>query len=400
MSTEGRPNTLPNGSPFFPLALCSGAIPAFHGNGGWYTRGGWHEHSFAIHLATDTCTATPPRHRVNFFETPVSKNKKKWRKWRRNCCVATFNAWHLEHLPPAPEFQPGAMQVLGILCALLLAVNARGWVVVSPTNVSKALLPTDRGANVAFLAGRYTSAACDWFASKRYKSLVIQGAGSPNTIIDCGGRQWLHATRFTTVSISGVTIVNASVALNTAVTHVILEDMACTRSGNCFAIMMAKTVSMAHVSVSHASSGPSVIQATGSITLSHATFQDVQSADGGGALKLKTGTKLVLTDVAIERARAKNGDGGAVLITDPYAAATVHMSNIRIDTSSASGQGGGVYIMGSSFQKVTVQDFWTFNTSAPAGGGALHVSTIQELHLSNAQMEMCQASEGECCYVM
>jgi len=295
--------------------------------------------------------------------------------------------------PPA-----GIMRPLGTLVTLLLIVCTHGWIVLSPVNVSKALLPTDQGGTVTFLAGRYNTTACDWTASRSYSHLVIQGAGSSRTIIDCAGHQWLHATKFSTMRISGVTVVNANRALRTTVAGVVVEDMACNASGTCFDITGSKTVSLMHISVSNASSA-TVITAATSITLSHATFQDAQSAGGGGAMQLQAGKALSMTDVTISRAHAKNGDGGAVLITDPPTAATVHMSNIRIDTSSASGQGGAVRINGDSIKSVTVRDLWATNTSAPAGGGALHVSTDNEVHLSNVQMEQCQSSEGESCCV-
>jgi len=274
---------------------------------------------------------------------------------------------------------------------LFLAVCAHGWIVVSPSNAS-AVLPTG-GGDVRFLAGTYTPDACSWSPEQFFASLDIQGAGSSLTIIDCGWQPWLTASLFVRLRIRGLTIVNAVHALQGDVRDVAVEDMVCKRSGSCLNIE-AQSVTLTAISVSQARNS-SVITSTGELTISEAHFQDVQSSGGGGALQLQAKT-LSMTNVTISRAHARDGNGGAILITDPTMEAVVHMSNIRVDTASASGTGGAVDIQGTSIHLVTIQDLWTFNTSAPRGGGALHLSTEKEMRLSNISLEKCRAPGGEC----
>jgi len=278
-----------------------------------------------------------------------------------------------------------------VFAVLFLVVCAHGWIVVSPSNAS-AVLPSG-GGDVRFLAGTYTPDACSWSPEELFASLDIQGAGSSLTIIDCGGQPWLTASQFVSLRIRGLTIINADHALQADLSNVAVEDMACNRSGSCLNIE-AQSVTLTAISVSQASSNV-MVTATVELTISEAHFQDVQSSGGGGALQLQA-KKLSMTNVTISRAHARDGNGGAILITDPTMVASVHMANIRVDTASASGTGGAVDIQGTSIHLVTIQDMWAFNTSAPRGGGALHLGTEKEMRLSNISLEKCRAPGGEC----
>lgn len=108
----------------------------------------------------------------------------------------------------------------------------------------------------------------------------------------------------------------------------------------------------------------------GNITITNSTFRNNNARDDGGAICIKGGVNVTMTNVLVENCSAERGSGGGIAIAS--VGGEVVMDSVTVNGNTAAYFGGGIFIGGIFLADISMnQIMLNGNTATAASGGGM-----------------------------